>query len=91
MEGKKDLYIAVADRWLLNHMDWEYEEYKEIYEKMFDSEYDWKDEISEFEKKYGTDRDFNISLADYVWLPFRFEGEMGYLDWLDEWRIEDYE
>ena len=91
VEGKKDLYIAVADRWLPTNMDWEYEEYKKIYEKMFDSEYDWKDEISEFEKKYGTDRDFNTSLSDYVWLPFRFDGEMGYLDWLDEWRVEDYE
>lgn len=91
VEGKKDLYIAVADRWLPNHMDWEYEEYQKIYEKMFDSECDWKDEISEFEKKYGTDRDFNTSLSDYVWLPFRFDGEMGYLDWLDEWRVEDYE
>lgn len=91
VEGKKDLYIAVADRWLPTNMDWEYEEYKKIYEKMFDPRCDWKDEISEFEKKYGTDRDFNTSLADYVWLPFRFDGEMGYLDWLDEWRIEDYE
>lgn len=27
----------------------------------------------------------------YVWFPIRFDGEMGYLDWKDEWRIEDYE
>ena len=33
----------------------------------------------------------NTSLANYVWLPFRFDGEMAYLDWHDEWRIEDYE
>ena len=25
------------------------------------------------------------------WLPFRFEGDRPYLDWHDEWRIEDYE
>ena len=30
-------------------------------------------------------------IADYVWLPIRFEGERAYIDWLDEWRIEDYE
>ena len=29
-------------------------------------------------------------IADYVWLPIRFDGEMAYLDWKDEWRIEDY-
>ena len=33
----------------------------------------------------------NTREADYVWLPFRFDGEMAYLDWHDEWRIEDYE
>lgn len=29
--------------------------------------------------------------ADYVWLPFRFDGEMGYPDWKDTWRLSDYE
>jgi len=31
----------------------------------------------------------NTSLADYVWLPVRFDGEMAYLDWREEWRVED--
>lgn len=31
----------------------------------------------------------DTSIADYVWLPIRFEGDMAYLDWHDEWRIED--
>jgi hypothetical protein len=34
--------------------------------------------------------DENTSIADYVWLPIRFDGEMAYLDWHDEWRIEDF-
>lgn len=33
----------------------------------------------------------NTSIADYVWLPLRFDGDMIYIDWLDEWKIEDYE
>ena len=33
----------------------------------------------------------HTAIADYVWLPFRFDGKMAYLDWKDEWRIEDYE
>ena len=33
----------------------------------------------------------NTREADYVWLPFRFDGQMAYLDWQDEWRIEDYD
>jgi hypothetical protein len=33
----------------------------------------------------------NTSVADYVWLPIRFDGDMPYLDWTDEWRIEDFD
>ena len=32
----------------------------------------------------------NTSIANYVWLPLRFDGDKVYIDWLDEWRIEDY-
>ena len=39
-----------------------------------------------------------IIVADYVWLPLRFEEPtnkhpdgMVYIDWFDEWRIEDWE
>ncbi len=35
--------------------------------------------------------DPNTSVADYVWLPVRFDGQMAYLDWNDEWTIEEYE
>ena len=30
-------------------------------------------------------------VAEYVWLPVRFDGEMAYVDWHDEWRVEDYD
>lgn len=33
----------------------------------------------------------NTSIADYVWLPLRFDGDMVYIDWHNEWRIENYE
>ncbi len=84
--GKKDLYIACADRWVPEHMDYDYEEYKELFERMFDPEkkVSWDD-------KFGHDATRNTSIADYIWLPLRFDGEMAYLDWKDEWRIEDYE
>lgn len=86
--GKKDLYIAVADRWVPDHMELKYEEYAAEYERMFAPDY--KDKES-FINKFGSDAERNTSIADYVWLPFRFDGDMAYLDWMDEWRIEDYE
>lgn len=33
----------------------------------------------------------NTSIADYVWLPLRFDGEMVYIDWKEEWSLDDYE
>ncbi|HSH77360.1 MAG TPA: hypothetical protein VLA19_02370 [Herpetosiphonaceae bacterium] len=82
---KQDLYIALADRWLPNLPP------------------DLPDMQDAFFQRFsrGVPMDtFNIppelrkpdtSIADYVWLPLRFEGDMVYLDWHDEWRIEDYE
>lgn len=88
VEGKKDLYIAIADRWVPNHMDFKYEEYKTIFENIFAG--DASSEVSA-DADFGNDLTRDTSIADYVWLPFRFDGEMAYLDWHDEWRIEDYE
>lgn len=29
-------------------------------------------------------------VADYVWLPLRFDGAMPIIEWYDEWRVEDF-
>lgn len=93
VQGKKDLYIAVADRWCPEDMDVPYDFYKEMFEYIFQGK---GNQIPELIEKYGVtppaqDAERNTSIADYVWLPFRFDGEMAYLDWKDEWRIEEYE
>lgn len=88
VEGKKDLYIAVADRWVPDHMELKYEEYAAEFERLFDPDFEGE---KKFDEKFGVDSERNTSISDYVWLPFRFDGEMAYLDWMDEWRIEDYE
>lgn len=86
VEGKKDLYIACADRWLPQNMDKEYS----IYEEMFNSIYSEEEKEFDF-SRMGEEPIQNTSIADYVWLPLRFDGDMVYIDWKDEWRIEDYE
>ena len=85
VHGKKDLYIACADRWLPNEMHRRYEEYAAAFQCRFDVE---------TETPGVLDIDMpveNTSLADYVWLPFRFQGEMGFLDWRGQWRLEEFE
>ena len=93
VEGKKDLYIAVADRWCPGDLDIPYAFTRDLFDFLFTGR---AEQIPELRKKYGIERSLddgkrNTSIADYVWLPFRFDGEMALLDWRDEWRIEDYE
>ena len=86
VEGKRDLYIACADRWLPQAMDKPYPVYKEMFEAMFNPEAPRFDPA-----RLGDPVVENTSIADYVWLPLRFEGDRVWIDWLKEWRLEDYE
>lgn len=95
VQGKKDLYIACADRWLPEHMHLEYEEYAKYYEALFNP--DFEGNIEEWKKKFEIGIG-NTAISDYVWLPLRFVEPnekhlkgMVFIDWKDEWRIEDYE
>jgi hypothetical protein len=77
-----DLYIAVADRWL-PHLSEEESDQTESFHRYF------------AEKERGATgaslppQEFDTSVADYVWLPLRFDGDMSVIEWHDEWRIED--
>lgn len=57
---KRDLYIAVADRWLP-------------------------------EDTPSAPVGENTAIADYVWLPIRFDGTRPHIDWLDEWSPHDFD
>lgn len=89
VEGKKDLYIAMADRWVPDHMEWEYNKYRQVFESRFNP--DWNGTLDFNPDTYMLDIAINTSRSKYVWLPFRFENEMGFLDWQDEWKLDDYE
>ena len=88
--GKKDLYIALADRWLPQRMSLSYEKYRILFEHGFGSNPNAV--YTPQQQKETLDISIkNTVLADYIWLPLRFDGEMAYIDWLDEWKLEDYE
>lgn len=102
--GKKDLYIALADRWLPKQMFLDYEDYADNFRAMFDPSYhktvDWErtmQKVKRYEAQTGTQVKFttdckdDTSISSYVWLPLRFEGEMIYVDWRNEWRLDEYE
>jgi hypothetical protein len=93
----KDLYIALADRWLPALMyspDFASGQLSADVAKLF-ATYDPAAE-AEFPRSFTPEvlqvtREEDTSQASYVWLPLRFEADMAYLDWRDEWRIEDYD
>lgn len=88
VRGKKDLYIACADRWRPDYNDISYLEMLGLRSLRLMGKQSWC--AAELEKRGVSSRN-NTSLAEYVWLPLRFDGDAVYIDWKDEWRIEDYE
>lgn len=72
-------------------MDLEYDTYKKVFELMFHPDEKEREKIKTMDLGSMKDTNRNTSIADYVWLPLRFEEDMVYIDWHDEWRIEDYE
>ncbi len=84
--GKRDLFIALADRWAPDFDTARAAEVAGYFADYFTAPptldpIPFPDGIVEP----------NTSRARYVWLPVRFEGEMAYLDWRDEWRIEEFD
>lgn len=86
--GKKELYVVLADRWF-SQLPKERLDVWGYYKAMF------SDDPTEME---GYDEEAfapfmlpDTSKANYVWLPMRFEGNVPYIDWKAEWRLEDYE
>jgi hypothetical protein len=79
---EKDLYIALADRWLPQVSESDSDQTEAFYR--FFSAKDSGDSDASL-----TLPEADTSIADYVWLPIRFDGDIPVIEWHDEWRIED--
>lgn len=89
VEGKKDLYIACADRWMPDCMHIPYPLYRDLFYNVFKQGGGSEEDCKALEEVVPDAALMNTSKARYVWLPIRFDGEMAYIDWHDEWRLED--
>ena len=85
---EKDLYIAMADRWLVD-LDLKYlplirEGYRILQSTPpVKTDLEWKDVVSIVNR--------DTCRATYVWLPVRFDDSgRPYLQWLDDWKLEDF-
>ena len=87
--GKKDLYIALGDRWLPEKMDVTYAEVAAVFGSWFGEKTD-PALVKSFERKTAGKPDATMK-ARYVWLPFTFKGGVPTLEWRDEWKPSDFE
>lgn len=94
---KKDLFIALADQWMGPMSGQEFETGKlseivqNIYRKIFSMP---PQPLSEEEIRVQKQMDRmggNTSAARYVWLPIRFDGERPYIEWREEWSLDEFE
>ena len=94
----RDLYVACADRWKPKRSTPVIAElcYKMMdlatksprFDSLTKADYSLK-EIKPLPRKETVKFD-NTSRADYIWLPVRWEGDIPYIAWEDEWKWEDY-
>ncbi len=94
--GKKDLYVALADRWMpqIVGTDAAQGEWQRITDRFVGHQpHDVTTEpIAIMDRSDIVRSDWDVTNnARYVWLPIRFEGEKPIIDWKDEWKLEDYE
>ena len=89
---KKDLYIAMADRWVpefpvtkgMSKKIWEIIVATYMQEEVSQEDLDWFNALPMLETA-------NTSIADYVWLPLVFDGDIAKIEWRDEWSPEEFE
>jgi hypothetical protein len=90
---KKDLYIALADRWVVDFLVTP-EKYQWL-TRVIASNYDRKKYKASIKEKLALLKTplmarVDTSVADYVWLPIVWRGDSLEIHWRDEWRTEDY-
>ena len=92
--GKRDLYIALADRWVPDYpVDAKLADLLErCTAQRFDPEH-YKATSEEMQTMMQSPMltSANTSRANYVWLPITFEEGKPKIHWRDSWKLSDFE
>lgn len=97
--AKKDLYIALADRWLPDLPTKEgvkfetgeaSKDFQGAFAKLFSGR--MADLTAGEKAAIGPGPvEFNTSISTYVWLPISFEKERPLIEWRPEWKLDDFQ
>ena len=92
---KKDLYIALADRWLPDYMHVPYERVRDWYLAWHhDATEEQRAAIAREGRELNVIQDFwhqDVSRAQCIFLPISFEEETPRIHWRDRWTLEEFE
>lgn len=92
VEGKENIFIAMADRWLPGyHVD---ARIADLFTRVIAGNYEpekYQATDSERAEMYAANvlETADTSIADYVWLPISLESGRPKIVWRDSWNIED--
>ncbi|WP_298598381.1 family 43 glycosylhydrolase [uncultured Sphingorhabdus sp.] len=92
---KKDLYIAIADRWFGTIDDPEFADgtLSRKVRKAFENHFIKKNRDAEdtaILKKWGR-LNIDTSRATHVWLPVKWDGDRPWIEWRDSWSLDEFE
>jgi len=88
---KKDLYIALGDRWLPQLPDDMPDVYESVASRARGEAPQMPADPTAMAAAMAAGSGENTAIADYVWLPIRFDGDRPYIEWLDEWSPDDFD
>lgn len=90
---KKDLYIALGDRWIGPRNDASFMSgeatrlVESAFEKMFSIP---RQPLTAEEQAALPPSPLNTSVSRYVWLPIKFEGDKPVIAWHDQWSLDEF-
>jgi hypothetical protein len=94
---KKDLYIALADRWMgpQSGPDFESGETSRLvqssFAKLFATPHQQLTPAEQALVPRALNLKIDTSISRYVWLPIRFDGERPVIEWQAEWSLDEFD
>lgn len=88
---KKDLYIALGDRWLPQLPDDMPDVYASVAARARGEAPQMPADPAAMAAAMAAGSGENTAIAEYVWLPIRFDGDIPTIHWLDEWSPDDFD
>lgn len=87
---KEDLYIALGDRWLPQLPADMPSVYDSTAAHLRGEKPEMPADPAAMAAVMAAASGENTAIADYVWLPIRFDGDIPVIEWLDEWSPDEF-